>query len=111
AVTAFGVAVNIPFDPASTGMLSFPSNGLFAGAINFGSSPATAVALLGGASSAMPGIFSVGVAKKKTSAADGDDSWAAGATLFSLAFDMNTTPAVGGTNVFTAPARQNNAKA
>jgi hypothetical protein len=109
AVTAFGVALNIPFDPASAGMISVPASPITAGVISFGSGPPTAAALLGSASSAMPGIYSVGVAKKKASAGDGDDTWLAGATLFSIAFDM-TVSATGPTNVFTAAALATNTK-
>ena len=104
AVTAFGVAINLPFDPASAGMITFTNSsasstgGILPGVINFAGSPPTAAARLGG-----PAIgantFTVGVAKHKNSVADGDDVWAAGATLFSLVFDMPASAAVG-TNVF-----------
>jgi hypothetical protein len=103
-VAAFGVAINIPFDPTSAGMLVIPANNaLIPGVINYGSGPATAASLLGSASSAIPNVFTVGVAKKKANVADGDDTWAANATLFSIAFDMDPS-AVAGTNVFTSAA-------
>ena len=107
AVIAFGVALNLPLDPASAGMFTFPANGLIPGAIASGSSPATAAAFLG--SAVMPNLFSVGVARKKSSAADGDTTWAAGATLFSVAFDMSGTAAAG-TNVFLASQLAGNPK-
>jgi hypothetical protein len=107
AVTAFGVALNIPFDPASAGMIIVPASSITAGAINFGSSPPTAAALLGGA--AMPGIYSVGVATKKLAPSDGDVTWAASATLFSISFDM-TSAATAPSNVFTAAALATNPK-
>lgn len=104
AITAFGVALNIPFDPASNGMIVFNNSsagsvgGILPGTINFAGSPSTAAAKLGG-----PAIgantFTVGVAKHKNSVTDPDDAWAAGATLFSIVFDMPAT-AVPGTNVF-----------
>jgi hypothetical protein len=110
-VTAFGVALNIPFDPVSTGMISFPaSGGIIVGVIKFGTAPATAMGLLGGPNSAMPGIFSVGVARKKSVGTDGDVLWAADDTLFSIVFDMNDATAIGGRNIFTASALATNAK-
>ncbi len=109
-VTAFGVALNIPFDVSSAGMIAVPgTNAILAGLINFGSSPPTAASVLGGSSSAMTNLFSVGVARKKTSVTDGDDTWAAGSILFSIAFDM-TAAAVGGTNVFNAASLAGNAR-
>lgn len=106
-ITAFGIAMNVPFDTASTGMLTFTNStssslgGLTVGSISAGSSPPTAAAILGSSASAMPSLLTVGVAKKKSASTDPDDTWAAGATLFSIAFDMTGT-ATAGTNVFTA---------
>ncbi len=106
-VTAFGVALNIPVDSHSAGMFTFAASsatslgGITAGAIPVGGGPATAGAILGAPGSAMPNVFSVGVAKKKSVATQGDDTWAAGSVLFSVAFDMTGT-ATPGTNVFTA---------
>ena len=106
-VTAFGVALTIPFDSRSAGMLSFAASsatslgGITEGTIRVGSNPPTAAAILGAPGSAMPNVFSVGVAKKKSVATEGDDIWAAGWVLFSVAFNM-TGSAAPGMNVFTA---------
>ena len=103
-ITAFGFAMNIPVHPESNGMITLDTDlspqGLIAtGAINVGSSPATGAVLLGGA--AMPNVLSMGVAKHKATAGDGDVTWAAGATLFSIAFKM-TGSASDGTTIFKA---------
>ena len=108
-VTAFGFAMNIPLaraipaDPSTQGPFAVdataPANppGLIAnGAIHIGPSPATGAVIVGGP--AMPRFISVGVAKHKVSAGDGNDTWAAGATLFSIALKMVGSPATG--NVF-----------
>ena len=112
-VTAFGVALNIPFDPASTGMVAFTNStaaslgGVMPGVIQAGSGPATAGAALGGA--ALGNLFTVGVATHKTAVGDGDLPWAAGATLFSIAFDLGGA-AIAGTNVFQSAALSTDAK-
>jgi hypothetical protein len=113
-VTAFGAALNIPFDPASAGMVAFNDTtasslgGIIAGgAINVGSGPATAGAKLSG--SALANVFTVGVAKHKSAAGDGDDTWAAGTTLFSIAFDLRPSAAPG-TNVFQSVTLAGNPK-
>lgn len=106
-VTAFGFAMNIPLarsipaNPATNGPFAAdgsltPPGLIVNGAINVGASPSTGALVVGGA--AMPTFLSVGVAKHKASALDGDDTWAAGATLFSIALQMVGTPATG--NVF-----------
>jgi len=106
-VTAFGFAMNIPLtrtipaNPSTNGPFaadpSLTPPGLIAnGAIYIGASPATGALLVGGA--AMPTFLSVGVARHKASAADGDATWAANATLFSIALVMVGSPATG--NVF-----------
>ena len=105
-VTAFGFAMNIPLartipaDPSTQGPFAVdpaaPANppGLIAnGAIHIGASPATGAVLVGGP--AMPTFISVGVAKHKSSVADGDDTWAPGATLFSIALKLVGSPATG----------------
>lgn len=109
-VKAFGFAINIPFDPASTGLVALDPNlapvGLIASSsgINMGSGPATGAALLAGSASAIPNVLTVGVAKHKASVTDSDDTWAAGATLFSIAIQLTSaaTAANAGTNVFLA---------
>src|SRR5262249_38698540 len=88
-ITAFGSALNVPVQVESSGMIALDTgvspNGLIGGgAINFGSSPATGAVILGGP--AMPNVLSIGVAKHKATAGDGDVTWTAGSTLFSLAF-------------------------
>lgn len=102
----FGFAMNIPVQAASNGMVALDTNlspaGLIAGpSINFGATPSTAAAIIGGP--AMPNIFSVGVAKRKASAGDGDVTWPAGSVLFSIAFTMTGT-AAGGITVFDGAA-------
>jgi hypothetical protein len=98
-VTAFGFAMNLPLLAESSGMVALDTNltpaGLIpnAGVINVGSSPTTGAVVLGG--SAMPDVLSVGVAQHKASASDGDDTWAAGATLFSIAIKMTASAAAG----------------
>lgn len=103
-VTAFGFAMNIPLartipaDPSTNGPFvadaSLTPPGLIAnGAINIGASPATGALVVGGV--AMPTFLSVGVAKHKANLADADDTWAAGATLFSIALKMVGNPATG----------------
>ena len=110
-VTAFGFAMNIPLartipaDPSTSGPFvgdaSLTPAGLIAtGAIHVGASPATGALVVGGV--AMPAFISVGVAKHKATAGDGDDTWAAGATLFSIALKMVGSPAIG--NVFIGSA-------
>jgi hypothetical protein len=112
-VTAFGVALNLPFDPASTNMVAFTNSsaaglgGVMPGVIQAGSGPATAGAFLGGPT--LGNLFTVGVAKHKGAVGDGDDTWAPGATLFSLAFDLGPS-AIAGTNVFQAAALAGNPK-
>jgi hypothetical protein len=102
-ITAFGFAMNIPLaraipaDPATSGPFNVDTNlappGLIPGTINIGSSPATGALLVGGP--AMPTFISMGVAKHKAAVGDGDDTWAAGATLFSIAIKMVGSPATG----------------
>ena len=110
-VTAFGAALNLPFDPASAGMIAFTSStagsagGVTPGVIQAGSGPVTAGATLGGP--ALGNVFTVGVAKHKAAVGDGDDTWAAGATLFSLEFGLGNA-AVAGTNVFQSAALAGN---
>ena len=102
-ITAFGFAMSIPLartiptDPATHGPFAAdPSQsppGLKQGIINPGSSPITGAVTVGGA--AMQKFISVGVAKHKATVSDGDDTWAAGSTLFSIALKMVGTPATG----------------
>ncbi len=112
-VTAFGVALNLPFDPASTGMVAFVNSsaaglgGVMPGVIQAGSGPATAGAFLGGP--ALGNLFTVGVARHKGAVGDGDATWSPGDTLFSLAFDLGPS-AIAGTNVFQSAALSSNAK-
>ncbi len=113
AVTAFGVALNLPFDPASTGMVAFTNTtavslgGITPGIIQVGSGPATAGASLGGA--ALGNLFTVGVARHKNAVGDGDEAWAAGQTLFSFELDLGSS-AIAGTNVFQSSRLSTNAK-
>lgn len=98
-IMAFGLAINLPLDPTGATMVtpSLSTNG----AIDAGSSPATAVAFVGAAGSPIANVLSVGVAKNKAAAGTaGDDTWAPGATLFSIVLDLNAS-ASGGTAIFT----------
>ena len=108
AVTAFGFAINLPLDATGATMVALPTTigasttlatpGLeTSGSINVGSSPVTATALLGAPTSVMPNVLSVGVAKNKGAAGAGDDTWAAGARLFSIALKINSAAAAGNT--------------
>lgn len=110
-VTAFGFAMNIPVSPGSNGMIALDGNlataGLIGGTINVGSSPVTGAVIIGGP--AMPNVLSMGVAKHKSVPADGDDTWPAGATLFSVAFTMTGT-AAGGQAVFLGASAMTDAK-
>ena len=102
-VTAFGFAMNVPLartipaDPATNGPFSVDGSltppGIMPGIIQFGSSPATGAVVVGGP--AMPRFLSVGVAKHKLALADPDDTWQAGATLFSIALKMVGAPIPG----------------
>jgi hypothetical protein len=53
----------------------------------------------------MPRFFSVGVAKHKSGLADGDDTWLAGQTLFSIALKMVGTPVAGDVFIGNTVAR------
>ena len=110
AVTAFGIAMNIPlaitilgnpavngpFAPDTGATTSAPGIITTGGVINIGSSPATGAIMVGGA--AMPKFISVGVAKHKATLADGDTTWPADTNLFSISLKMVGSPATG--NVF-----------
>ena len=103
-VTAFGFAINIPLDANGATMVALGDLGtvpglVTTGAINVGSSPVTATALLGG--TAMPNVLSVGVAKNKGAAGSGDDTWSANARLFSIALKLNSV-AIAGNTIFSA---------
>jgi hypothetical protein len=71
------------------------------GVIHFAAT--TAAVVVGGP--AMPRFLSVGVAKHKSALADGDDTWPAGATLFSIALKMVGSPAVGDVFIGNTVAR------
>ncbi len=104
ALTGFGVALTLPLDPAKVTFT--PGTGLIlnASVLDAGSSPATAAATLP-TSGPLQKTLVVGVARKKHSTADGDVVFAAGATIFSIAIDLNGTPPEGviftGTNLGT----------
>jgi hypothetical protein len=71
------------------------------GAIDVGSSPPTAVVFVGAAGSPLANVLSVGVARNKAATGtSGDDTWSAGATLFSIALELNDS-AAGGSTIFT----------
>jgi hypothetical protein len=98
-ITAFGVALNIPFASTAVGNVGFADTsasrlgGLSVPSgspIDVGSGPATAAAKLP-SSGPLANVFLVGVAKKKATTSDGDYLWPADATLFSVAFDMTGT--------------------
>jgi len=111
-ITAFGFAMSIPLvrvipaDPATNGPFAAdPSQsppGLKQGIINMGASPVTGAVMVGGA--AMQKFISVGVARHTATLADGDDTWAAGSTLFSVALKMVGTPGTGDVFIGSAVA-------
>ena len=114
-VTAFGFAINLPLDATGATMVALPASignatlnipGISTtGAINVGSSPTTATAILGAAGSPMANVLSVGAAKNKSAAGNSaDDTWAAGATLFSIALKLNGSAAAGNTIFASATA-------
>lgn len=102
-VTAFGFAMNIPLNATGATMIALGTSTAIAGidatgAINVGSSPATATAMIGAASSLLPNVLSIGVAKNKAAAgSSGDDTWAAGSKLFSIVLQLGATAAAGNT--------------
>jgi hypothetical protein len=104
ALTGFGVALTLPLDPAKVTFTSGTGLILNATVLDAGNSPATAAATFP-TSGPLQGMLVVGVARKKLSTADGDVAFTAGATVFSIAIDMNGTPPEGviftGTNLGT----------
>ena len=103
AVTAFGVAMNIPFDDASTGMVAFGDT-LEVNLSNLPAGARTVAARFNGA--ALPNTLTFGAAKQKLNAGDtAPTTWAPGSTLLSLAFDMTGTTAAT-TTVFSASTLQ-----
>src|SRR5207245_9218458 len=100
ALTGFGVALTLPWEPAKVTSSSGTGLILNASVLDPGSSPATAAATLP-TSGPLQNTLVIGVARKKLSTADGDVPFAAGATVFSIGLDMNGTPAEG--LIFTGP--------
>ena len=103
-VTGFGIALSLPVDAAKVTFT--PASGLVVNAITLdaGSAPATAAATLP-LTGPLGNMLVVGVARKKQVVTDGDVLLPAGATVFSIALDMNGAPATGvlftGTNLET----------
>ena len=103
-VTGFGIALSLPVDAAKVTFT--PASGLVVNAITLdaGSAPATAAATLP-LTGPLGNMLVVGVARKKQVVTDGDVLLPAGATVFSIALDMNGAPAIGvlftGTNLET----------
>ena len=103
-LTGFGVALTLPWDASKVTFT--PASGLIlnANVLDAGASPATAAAALP-SSGPLQNTLVIGVARKKQAKTDGDVVFPAGATLFSIAFDTNGTPAEGviftGTSVGT----------
>ena len=84
AVSGFGIALTLPMDPA---LVTFvPATGLVlnASVLDAGSSPATVPS-----AGPLRNMLVVGVARKKQAATDGDVTLSAGATVFSIAVDLN----------------------
>ncbi|MGZ6372084.1 MAG: hypothetical protein ACXWL8_01670 [Candidatus Limnocylindria bacterium] len=88
ALSGFGVALTLPMDPSRVTFT--PATGLVlnASVLDAGSSPPTAAARVP-SSGPLQGMLVVGVARKKQVAADGDVTLPAGATVFSIAVDLN----------------------
>jgi hypothetical protein len=103
-VTGFGVALSLPMDAVKVSFT--PASGLVVNAsvLDAGSAPATAAATLP-LTGPLANMLVVGVARKKQVVTDGDVLLPAGATVFSIALDMNGAPATGaiftGTNLGT----------
>jgi len=103
-VTGFGIALSLPVDAAKVTFT--PASGLVVNAttLDAGSAPATAAATLP-LTGPLGNMLVVGVARKKQVVTDGDVVLPAGATVFSIALDMNGAPATGvlftGTNLET----------
>src|SRR5205823_3554595 len=95
-LTAFGFAMNLAIDPTR---VTF--SGPTAAAIDPGASPAAAKGSIV-SSGPLKNMLALGIAKKKTAVADGDDTWAAGAALFSFALDIASSATPGA--VFSGPA-------
>lgn len=108
ALSAFGVALTLPMDPAKVAFT--PASGLIVNAsvLDPGSAPATAAAIVP-TSGPLQNMLVVGVARKKQVATDGDLILPAGARLFSIAVDMNGAPTFGA--VFTGSALVSPARA
>jgi hypothetical protein len=97
-VTGFGVALSLPMDAVKVTFT--PASGLVVNAsvLDAGSAPATAAAALP-STGPLGNMLVVGVARKKQVVTDGDVLLPAGATVFSIALDMNGAPATG--DIFT----------
>ena len=93
-LTGFGIALTLPMDPAKVTFT--PASGLLlnASVLDAGTSPTTAAATVP-ASGPLQKMLVVGVARKKQLVTDGDVTLAPGAIVFSIAIDMNGTPASG----------------
>jgi hypothetical protein len=93
-LTGFGIALTLPMDPAKVTFT--PASGLLlnASVLDAGTSPTTAAATVP-VSGPLQKMLVVGVARKKQLVTDGDVTLAPGAVVFSIAIDMNGTPAPG----------------
>jgi PKD repeat protein len=108
ALSGFGVALTLPM-PASK--LTFtPATGLIlnAAVLDAGSTARTAAAKVPSAGP-LQDMLVVGVARKKQVSTDGDVTLPAGATVFSIAVDMNGSPALG--SIFNGGALASPARA
>jgi hypothetical protein len=108
ALTGFGIALTLPID--STKVTFAPSTGLVLNpsVLDAGTSPATAAAKVP-STGPLQNMLVLGVARKKQAAGDGDVTLPAGATVFSIAIDMNGSPAPG--TIFTGASLGNAARA
>jgi hypothetical protein len=94
ALSGFGVALTLPMDPSRVTFT--PATGLIlnASVLDAGSVAPTAAGRVP-LSGPLQGMLVVGVARKKQVSLDGDVTLPAGATVFSIAVDMNGSPATG----------------
>jgi hypothetical protein len=94
AVSGFGIALSLPMDAAKVTFT--PGSGLVVNTtvLDAGSAPPTAAATLP-LTGPLGNMLVVGVARKKQVVTDGDVPLPAGATVFSIAVDMNGSPATG----------------
>lgn len=94
ALSGFGIALTLPMDPSRVTVSEATGLLLNASVLDAGNSTPTAAARVP-SSGPLQGMLVVGVARKRQASTDGDVTLPAGATVFSIAIDMNGAPATG----------------